>query len=87
MAKVEINPEVAHLITAPVKDLTYSFKPDGSMFVGDREHLYFSQSKPRSSREIGFVEYVPLEVRAAISKKATKAAVDEIFEALLSPAA
>jgi len=82
-----INHEVLTIITVPVPGVTYSFGPDGSTLVAGREHRYFSQFARRSSREIGFVEYVPFDVRVAQSRKATRAAVDVIIDTILSPAA
>ncbi|HUD04447.1 MAG TPA: hypothetical protein VMR59_00465 [Patescibacteria group bacterium] len=86
MVNVEINPAVAHIIIEPVKGLIYSFGPDGSVLVAGREHRYFSQTTQRSAREIGFVEDVPFKDRVARSKKETRAAVNTIFDTLLSPA-
>jgi hypothetical protein len=47
MARVEINPEVAHLIIVPLPRLTYRFEPDGNVFVGEKRHKYFSRPEPR----------------------------------------
>jgi len=41
MPRPEINPKIAHIIIAPVKGLTYSFYPDGRVFVEGVKHRYY----------------------------------------------
>ncbi len=63
--KAEIDPKIAHRISEPLHGVTYSFRPDGRVAVGDtgREHMYFSRSR-RVGKDVGYREFRGMELIA-----------------------
>lgn len=54
--------EIAHRTTELLPNTVYTFNPDGSAYVNQKRHMYFSRT-PSRGRDIG---YMPLSGRELV---------------------